>query len=84
MAAATVTTRFVGPFNKEKLRLTITDEYTHSSALGSPLFCQITEAEDMESEENKTSYSISGRDITFHAAGVSAKLIAVTVYGRID
>lgn len=84
MTAATVTTRFKGPFAKEKVRLTITDDYTHSSALGSPLFCQITEAQDMGSQTVAVSYSISGRDIAFQATGVSAKVIAVTVYGKID
>ena len=83
MAAATVTTRFPHKQAEEHLVLTITDEYTHDSRLSKPEMCQITEAEDMGSETNSTSYSISGRTISFHAAGVSSKKIGVIVYGTL-
>ena len=83
MTAATVTTRFPHKQAEEHLVLTITDGYTHSSVLSKPEMCQITEAQDMGSETNSTSYSISGRTITFYADGVSAKKISVIVYGKL-
>ena len=84
MTLATVTTRYDSvPLAVEHVRLTLTDAYTFVSKLSSVAFCHITSAEDMGSETNSISYTISGRTITFYADGVSAKLAAVTVYGRL-
>ena len=83
MTAATVTTRFPHKQAEEHVVLTITDAYTYVSKLSKPEMCQITEAEDMGAETNSTSYSISGRTITFYADGVSAKKIALIVYGKL-
>ena len=83
MTAATITTSFDRvPLVEENVILTVTDGETYVSALGTPLLCQITSAEDMGSETNSTSYSISGRTITFYADGVTDKLIAVTIKGK--
>jgi len=37
----------------------------------------------MSSETNSASYSISGRTITIYADGVSDKLMALTIKGRL-
>jgi hypothetical protein len=84
MTAATVTTRFDSvPLAQEHVILTLTDGETFESSLSEPLFCQITHAEDMGGETNSPSYAISGRTITIHCDGVTDKLTAVTVYGRL-
>ena len=83
MTAATVTTRFEGHLAEENVNLTVTDGETFVSALSKPLFCHITSSEDMGSETNSASYSISGRTITIYADGVTDKLMAVTVRGRL-
>jgi len=84
MTLATVTTRYDSvPLAVEHVRLTLTDDYTFVSKLSAPAFCHITSAEDMGSETNSISYSISSRTITFYGAGVSGKLAAVSVYGRL-
>ena len=83
MTAATVTSRFDYPMAREKVVLTVSDGYIFTSKLTSPQLCQITEAEDMGSETNSASYSISGQTITIYADGVSAKKMAVTVYGKL-
>jgi len=84
MTAATVTTRFPGPaLATEEVILTVTDGETFVSKLSAPLTVQITSAEDMGSETNSASYSISGRTITIYADGVSDKLMALTIKGRL-
>jgi len=83
MTAATVTTRFEGLLAEEKVILTVTDGETYVSKLGAPQFVQITSAEDMGAETNSASYSISGRTITIYADGVSDKLMALTISGKL-
>ena len=83
MTAATVTTRFEGVLAEEKVILTVTDGETFVSKLGSPQHVQITSAEDMGSETNSASYSISGRTITIYADGVTDKLMALTISGKL-
>lgn len=83
MTAATVTTRTSGVQASEHVILTVTDGETFVSKLSSPVLCQITSAEDMGSETNSASYSISGRTITIYADGVTDKKMAVSVYGKL-
>jgi len=83
MTAATVTTRFEGVLAEEKVVLTVTDGETFVSKLSNPQHVQITSAEDMSSETNSASYSISGRTITIYADGVSDKLMALTISGKL-
>jgi len=83
MAAATVTTRFEGLLAEENVILTVSDGETFTSKLSNPQIVQITSAEDMGAETNSASYSISGRVITIYADGVTDKLMAVTVKGKL-
>jgi len=84
MTLATVTTRYDSvPMAVEHVRLTVTDGETFVSKLSTVEFCHITSAEDMGAETNSASYSISGRTITIYADGVTDKLMAVSVYGRL-
>ena len=84
MTAATVTTRIDGPvLAEENVILTVSDGETFVSKLSKPLVVQITSSEDMASETNSASYSISGRTITIYADGVSDKLMALTIKGRL-
>jgi len=82
MTAATITT---GPFNEllheEKVELTVTDGETYTTDMSSPKFVQITSSEDMGSETNSASYSISGKVITIYADGVTDKKMALTISG---
>lgn len=82
MAAATVTTRLRDPvLEEENVILTVTDGETYVTDMSDPLIVQITSAEDMGSETNSASYSISGRTITIYADGVTDKLMALTIKG---
>lgn len=84
MTAATITTSFDSvPMAEEHVILTLTDGETYTSKLSNPLICQVTSAEDMGAETNSVSYSISGRVITFYADGVTDKLTAVSIKGRL-
>ena len=84
MTAATITTSFDSvPMAVEHVILTLTDDETYTCKMSTPLLCQVTSAEDMGAETNSVSYVIDGRTITFHADGVSDKLTAVTIYGRL-
>ena len=84
MTAADVATKFDSvPLVEENVILTVTDGETYTSRLGNPLLVQITSAEDMGAETNSASYSISGRTITIYADGVSDKLMALTIKGRL-
>lgn len=82
MAAATVTTRLRDPvLEEENVILTVTDGETYVTDMSDPLIVQITSSEDMGSETNSASYSISGRTITIYADGVTDKLMALTIKG---
>jgi len=84
MTATTTTTSYDSvPMAVEHVRLTVTDGETFVSKLSAPLFCHITCAEDMASLDNSPSYTISSRTITIYADGVTDKLMAVSVYGRL-
>lgn len=83
MTAATVTSRFPHKQAEERVVLTVSDGETFVSKLSKPEMCHITSAEDMGSETNSASYTISGRTITIYADGVTDKLMAITVYGKL-
>jgi len=84
MTAATTTTSYDStPMAEEHVRLTVTDGETFISKLSSVEFCHITCAEDMASLDNSPSYTVSGRTITIYADGVTDKLMAVSVFGRL-
>ena len=83
MTEATVTSRHPELLAEENVILTVTDGETFVSKLSKPILCHITSAEDMGAETNSASYSISGRTITIYADGVTDKLMAVTVRGKL-
>lgn len=83
MAAATITETFTEHLAEENVILTVSDGETYVSKLSEPKLVQITSAEDMGSETNSASYSISGRTITIYADGVTDKKMALTVKGRL-
>lgn len=81
--AATITTEIEGVMGVEHVILTVTDADTYTcKKIGTPIFCHMTHAEDMSVETNSPSYTISGRTITIYADGVSGKLLALSVYGK--
>ena len=83
MTAATVTQSFDSVIMaEENVILTVTDGETYTSKLSNPELVQITCAEDMASETNSPSYTISGRTITIYADGVTDKKMALTIKGR--
>ena len=83
MTAATVTSEFPHKQAEERVVLTATDGETFVSKLSTVEMVQMTSAEDMGSETNSWSYTISGRTVTMYADGVTDKLVALTLYGKL-
>jgi hypothetical protein len=83
MTAATVTKRFEGVPAEENVELTVTDGETFVTKLSSIWGVQITSSEDMGSETNSASYSVSGRTITIYADGVTDKKMFLTIKGAL-